>query len=77
MPSTILAARLRRIPVIATGAFLALSVPDLDASADCNSEKLGLKITMRELKTNGCRHGVSRLLSGHFPLAPSSERTLS
>jgi catechol 2,3-dioxygenase-like lactoylglutathione lyase family enzyme len=53
MPSTILAARLRRIPVVATGAFFALSVPDFDASAEWYSEKLGLKITMREPKTIG------------------------
>jgi catechol 2,3-dioxygenase-like lactoylglutathione lyase family enzyme len=42
----------------AIGAFLALSVADIDASARWYSEKLGLKVTMRTSKTNGARATV-------------------
>jgi catechol 2,3-dioxygenase-like lactoylglutathione lyase family enzyme len=48
--------------IAATGAFFALSVADVDASARWYSEKLGLHVTMRELATHGAAVTV---LEGH------------
>jgi catechol 2,3-dioxygenase-like lactoylglutathione lyase family enzyme len=42
----------------ATGAFFALSVADIDASARWYSDKLGTKVTMREPNTNGAAVAV-------------------
>jgi catechol 2,3-dioxygenase-like lactoylglutathione lyase family enzyme len=42
----------------AIGAFFALSVADIDASVKWYSEKLGMKVTMREPNTNGAAVAV-------------------
>ena len=42
----------------ATGAFFALSVADIDASVKWYSDKLGMKVTMREPNTNGAAVAV-------------------
>jgi len=41
-----------------TGAFFALSVADIDATAKWYSDKLGMKVTMREPNTNGAAVAV-------------------